>query len=339
MSKVIWFMEGLSSQRDILQAIKSECPDITVIASHRHERSEILSEADHSYIEPTTDEERLKFISDVVGKHDVAVIHAGRNCRWFEEHRLAIEKNGVKLVTGANNLTTFDIADNKFSFSKEMQANDLPVVPSIYIDSVEQLEKSIASKVFDNAALCVKPVTGIYGLGFWRLDRQVDSMKHLNDPDSRRIHPDIYIHSISRSSFSPMVLMPYLPGPERSVDMLIENGEVLAAVGRRKEGPIQHMECDGDAYHLAIKCAELLKADGLVNVQTRNDHNGIPVLLEINLRPSGGICYTTHSGVNLPALFAKWHLGLINKEQIKDTIKQTFSPAKVRNVTSVIPLN
>ena len=42
-----------------------------------------------------------------------------------------------------------------------------------------------------------------------------------------------------------------------------------------------------------------MKADGLVNVQTRNDVNGNPVLLETNMRPSG-VGYTLHSGVNLP---------------------------------------
>ncbi|MDF7721031.1 carbamoyl-phosphate synthase large chain, partial [Enterobacter hormaechei subsp. xiangfangensis] len=50
MNKKIWFMEGLSSQRDIIQGVKSFAKKnnfaITVFASHRNERNEILSVAD-----------------------------------------------------------------------------------------------------------------------------------------------------------------------------------------------------------------------------------------------------------------------------------------------------
>ncbi|MEH3491554.1 carbamoyl-phosphate synthase large chain, partial [Enterobacter cloacae] len=49
MNKKIWFMEGLSSQRDIIQGVKSFAQKnnfaITVFASHRNERNEILSVA------------------------------------------------------------------------------------------------------------------------------------------------------------------------------------------------------------------------------------------------------------------------------------------------------
>ncbi len=72
----------------------------------------------------------------------------------------------------------------------------------------------------------------------------------------------------------PMVLMPYLPGPESSVDMLVEKGKVIAAVARRKEGSVQHLHQSGAAFELAKSSAELMQADGLVNVQTRCDHHG-----------------------------------------------------------------
>ncbi|PKD78415.1 ATP-grasp domain-containing protein, partial [Escherichia coli] len=108
--------------------------------------------------------------------------------------------------------------------------------------------------------------------------------------------------------------MPYLPGPEFSVDILADKGEILAAVGRRKEGAIQYLVNEGSAWELACDCARVMKADGLVNVQTRNDVNGNPVLLETNMRPSGGVGYTLHSGVNLPGLFAAFKLGLMSED-------------------------
>ena len=79
-----------------------------------------------------------------------------------------------------------------------------------------------------------------------------------------------------------------------------------------------------------------LKADGLVNVQTRNDVNGNPVLLETNMRPSGGVGYTLHSGVNLPGLFAAFKLGLMSEDMVRQSAKNTFSPVAVRSITDVI---
>ena len=66
-----------------------------------------------------------------------------------------------------------------------------------------------------------------------------------------------------------------------------------------------------------------MKADGLVNVQTRNDVNGNPVLLETNMRPSG-VGYTLHSGVNLPGLFAAFKLGLMSEDMVRQSAKTPF---------------
>lgn len=69
MKKKIWFMEGLSSQRDIILGVKSfaekENQDIEIFSSHRNERKEILSVSDFSMIEPNNEEERLSFIHSI----------------------------------------------------------------------------------------------------------------------------------------------------------------------------------------------------------------------------------------------------------------------------------
>jgi biotin carboxylase len=336
-------MEGLSSQRDILLSVKEAIPELHLVASHRAQRPEILSVADTAYQEPHThndDIEKLSFIELVVKRHNVQLIHCGRNSSWFEKHRQHIESLGVKLITGASSTDSLALADDKFQYAQVMASHGLPVVESMMIPDVVTLERAIQEKPFGERAVCIKPVTGIYGLGFWRFDDSVSFMKPLNDPDSRHIHPEQYLHALrTMDHFEPLLLMPYLQGPERSVDMIVDKGQVLAAISRRKEGAYQHMELDGRAIELAKACAELMKADGLVNVQTRNDADGNPVLLEINMRPSGGICYTNHSGVNLPGLFAKYHLGMITPDEIETNSRALFHPAVVRSITTVLPVS
>lgn len=346
MKKAIWFMEGLSSQRDIVLSVKEmkEAYGIPflVIASHRGNRPEITSVADVSLVEPKDDAERLQFITKVVVDYHVVAIHAGRNCSWFEENRLNIEALGVSLTTGATNLGIFALADDKVRFSQFMEENSLPVVHSVQVNNGDELKVQLDATKADGILQCIKPVTGIYGLGFWVLDPKAGAMTAFDNPDNRRVQPSVYLGAMlaqeeSKAS-APMVLMPYLPGPERSIDMLVENGKVIAAVARRKEGPLQFMEQAGEAFELGKACAEVMQADGLINVQTRNNSDGKPVLLEINMRPSGGICYTRAAGLNLPGLFALRKLGLIDQQTASTMAQHEFKPAVVRSVTSVIEL-
>jgi len=337
----IWLMEGLSSQRDIIQGITAFAENtqhsIAVFASHRHQRNEILSQADFSFSEPSEEDQRLAFILSRVKQHAIHAIHTGRNSHWFETNRDVIESSGVTLTTGASNLAMLDLADDKVSFALEMEKCGLPVVPSVRVDSALQLRQLLADSPFGSAPLCVKPVKGIYGMGFWRFDESASSMSAFTHPENRRVNPFYYLQALEAAGdFEPLVLMPWLPGPEYSVDMLVEKGNVLAAVARRKEGALQHLENSGEAFELGCACAEAMQADGLVNVQTRHDNCGKPCLLEINMRPSGGIGYTRHSGVNLPGLFAMKKLGLMSDEHISDTARRDFSPATIRAITDVI---
>ena len=338
MKNCIWFMGGLSSQRDILLAIKeAKIDDLTVLASHPQNRPEILSVADYSFVEPE-ESALLVFMANIIERYEVGTVHVGRNCSWFEQHRPEIEEMGVRLVTGARDVATFALADDKVKFATFMEQSGLPVVPSLQINTVDELKAAIADKPFGDVPMCIKPVTGIYGQGFWRLDPNATMMKALADPDSRRINPNLYLQAMQGTEIKPQVLMPYLAGPECSVDMLLEHGEVIAAIGRKKEGALQHMEIESPAFNLAQACAMKMRADGLINVQTRNNQFGEPLLLEINLRPSGGICYSHACGVSLPVLFAKRQTGQLTKGHAKNSAVRSFRRATVRVVSDVIHL-
>ncbi len=337
----IWLTEGLSSQRDIIQAINAAAKyfhhNVTIYASHRQPRNEILSLADHAFIEPNDEQHRLSFILNTIETYAIQAIHTGRNAKWFETHRAEIEARGARLTTGARSLEMLHLADDKVAFADAMQSHNLPVVPSIRVESAAQLRQLIANSPFGDLPLCVKPVQGIYGMGFWQFDENVSPMAAFTHPDARRVNAHCYLQALEAAShFEPLVLMPYLPGPEYSVDMLAEHGQVLAAVARRKEGALQYLENGGAAYDLALRCAAAMGADGLVNVQTRHDASGKPLLLEINMRPSGGIGYTRFSGVNLPGLFALRQLGLISPQQASDEAQRAFKPAIVRSLTDVV---
>ncbi|BFM03631.1 hypothetical protein Psyaliredsea_22780 [Psychrobacter alimentarius] len=135
----------------------------------------------------------------------------------------------------------------------------------------------------------------------------------------------------------PMLLMPYLPGQEYSIDVVCEYGEVLAAVTRYKTGKIQHIGYEQSVMDVVIPLIQAFGCDGIVSVQTKADENGQHRVLEINSRPSGGIGYTTHSGVDLTQIgFAYW-LGLTEKPKLAD-IAQQIIPCQVRAVMTGVKI-
>lgn len=308
---MIWFLEGQSSQRDVIAgAMEAINGRVKVIASHRQVRPEVTSGADIVLSEPVNDAERVAWALDKAIKLGVKVMLIGRSGNVFETHRAEFEAAGIDLVTGGSSESTFELVDDKSAFTAASIKAGLAVVPAITVTNADELAAAIAvTKMHDH--VCVKPARGIYGMGFWRLEADADPFRCFANADSHTANEALYLQAYRESDNpKPLLVMPYMPGTECSVDMVVNKGKVVALCGRRKEGIFQTFFQSGDAVDLAVKAAEFFDCDGIVNVQTRDDADGVPHLLEINPRYSGGISYTRYAGINLPGIFAAARLGL-----------------------------
>ncbi|RMO92258.1 hypothetical protein ALQ33_03142 [Pseudomonas syringae pv. philadelphi] len=312
---MIWFLEGQASQRDVVIGARDALPEsVRIIASHRHQRSEITGLADVALQEPLDNDERIDWILENARSLGVKVIVAGRVGNLYEAQRARFIAEGLDLVTGGTSLQTFMDVNDKSRFTAAAEAAGLACIPAITACNAEELQAAYAT-LSVSGEVCIKPVVGIYGQGFWRFKKDVNDFRCFAHPDERETTFKAYLDAYRQAEDLPaMLLMPYMPGSECSVDMVCEGGKAVAFVGRRKEGLNQTFECDSEAVQLAVRAAEHFACDGLINVQTRDDADGKPRLLEINPRYSGGIGYTRHAGVNLPGIFAARRLGLKEPE-------------------------
>lgn len=72
---MIWFLEGQSSQRDILLGAREALPpEVKIFASHRQERPEITGLADVSFLEPKDNQERIDWVIETALTHKIKVI-------------------------------------------------------------------------------------------------------------------------------------------------------------------------------------------------------------------------------------------------------------------------
>lgn len=356
----VWLAEGQSSQRDMLASLQSlkaqfETP-FNIIASHRHNRPEIFEFADSVYHEPSasaadSDEQtmlesaesvmpRWQFVLEQAKNNNVKVLLTGRNGIDYEAQREAFDAAGIRLLTGATSVAALEAIDDKFAFMQQCHEHDIPVAEAWRFDNVAELESLLARH--GHQPLCVKPVTGIFAQGFWRLDTgketdaRYDSFEHLYFTEEKKINTTQFINAYANSVMVherpiPMLLMPYLSGQEYSIDVVCEYGEVLAAVTRYKTGKIQHIGYEQAVMDVVTPLIKAFGCDGIVSVQTKADDDGQHRVLEINSRPSGGIGYTTHSGVDLTQVaFGNW-LGLTAKPKLAD-IAQQIMPCQVRSI-------
>lgn len=357
-----WLAEGQSSQRDMLASLQtlktSAASPFTVIASHRQNRPEIFEFADKVYYEPSktaVDEaalsaepalERWQFVLEHAKRHNVKVLLTGRNGAAYEAQREAFAAAGIRLLTGATSVTALQSIEDKFAFMQQCHTHHIPVADAWRFDNVDELHALLAKH--GDEPLCVKPVTGIFAQGFWRLDSgnedegQYDSFEHLYFTEDKKINTQQFVNAYTHSTMVqaqpiPMLLMPYLAGQEYSIDVVCEYGEVLAAVTRYKTGKIQHIGYDESVMAVVIPLIKAFNCDGIVSVQTKADDNGQHRVLEINSRPSGGIGYTTHSGIDLTQIGFGYWLGLTDKPKLAE-ISQHIIPCQVRSIMMSVKL-
>ncbi len=111
-------------------------------------------------------------------------------------------------------------------------------------------------------------------MGFWRFDDNVSPVAF-----STILIAVLSTHHNSGCS------CPYGLLYSTSTDALFTRTRILCGYGGksrhgpgryrgRKEGVLQYLENEGEAIELAINCARLMNADGMVNVQTRHNAEG-----------------------------------------------------------------
>lgn len=330
---MIWFLEGQSSQRDVILGAREALPSsVKIFASHRQDRPEITGTADVSLLEPKDPQLRTDWILQTAAENAIKVVLAGRAGSALEVERPRFERAGIELVTGGVSLETFELVDDKSRFTAEAERAGLACVPAITVSNARELVEAY-EVLRAQGDVCVKPTVGIYGQGFWRFSESVDPFRCFANPDSRDVNFETYLAAYRAEPVRPaMLVMPYMSGAECSIDMVCEAGHAVAYVGRRKQGLHQTFERESAAVELALRAAAHFKCDGLVNVQTKDDADGVAHLLEINPRYSGGIGYTRHTGVNLPGIFATRRLGL------PEPVAIWQSNVRVKAITVAVPV-
>jgi len=235
----------------------------------------------------------------------------GRELARVAERAGEFERAGARAML-VSSAAVIDLLDDKARFAEAAAALDVPTPRSIVFDSAAGFEAALAELSAAGERVCFKPVRGVFGRGFRVIRTDLDPFDDLfAEPGYRLDLADARRRFQSRERFRPMVLMPWLDGPEWSVDCFrARDGSRFVAVPRRKlSATAQRLDDAPQLVAWSRAMAERFGLAGLFNCQFK-EHRGRPHALEINPRPAGAVGLSRHAGVDLVALALRDALGL-----------------------------
>ncbi len=296
----IWLNTHLNCIAPIRQAdVAREFRFVTSYRSRKYQADALL--ADLFELEPSLlDAAYVDYALEFVQRHGVDVFFPGRKMVEIARRRDEFTALGVKVVL-AGDADALDILKDKGRFYDALVADSVPVPRYIVARNAEEFAAAVATLQQEMPVVCFKPTVGIFGQGFKIL--LTDENAHLLVDVDRHLLTTLNIALGELSTgehFRRQIVLAYLPGVERSVDCLADNGRLLRAIVRYKLADGSRvLERNRQVEEHARRLTERFRLSGLFNAQFK-DHLGMPYVLEINARMSGGIAMACLSGVALP---------------------------------------
>lgn len=310
----------IAGAADFIEMARRDDPTLFVVATHERDDTPISLQADvflheskgHRQLEP---EAYAHWLLTLAQEHEVDVVMPYRRRDELASFSGLFTAAGIKLLVAASPQHMTFIED-KAAFLDEVAGLRVPITPFALFEDVAGYNGLRARHSLDalfpghRGPLCVKPSSGIYGAGF-RIIRE-DGVGSDAWPSQATRLSDISTLETSHGAFrallgslpgkQTMMLMPFMPGVERSVDFACLDGRLLGTVTRVKQGTSQRLFHDQAAEDLADLLARRYTLSGVLNLQTIEDDKGVQRLMELNTRASGGIGMTGLTNVNLPGL-------------------------------------
>jgi carbamoyl-phosphate synthase large subunit len=128
-----------------------------------------------------------------------------------------------------------------------------------------------------------------------------------------------------------MIISSYLPGTEYSADVICNRGQCHAIAIRSRDKTVSGISVRGTFLrheHMEsqiITFCKSLNLHGPVGFQFKEDHTGVPTILEINPRLQGAVSTALLAGINFPILALNIALGNIPSGIVYPKINISFN--------------
>ncbi|MFC4598481.1 ATP-grasp domain-containing protein [Cohnella hongkongensis] len=274
-----------------------------------------LQACDHSEEEPALQgSEYVEYALDFCRRHRIDVFIPRLNMLDIAKEIGRFDEIGTKVMV-CRDIDLLERMMEKDRFYESLAGTGVVSLPEYYVaETAEQFRAAYETLLAHGHRVCFKPTNAEGGMGFRIVDGERSDSDRLNDLYgwvSTAIPFEQAYRTLSTvERFPRLMVMELLPDEEVSIDCLADaEGRLLSAVPRRKStGRIYLLEDKPELLEIASRVSERCRIPFVYNIQVKYN-GGVPKLLEINPRMSGGLYITCLSGVNMPYLAVQSILG------------------------------
>ncbi len=320
-----------------------DAADVRIYGTNVDRDAPALSACEVAEAEPrhVGDDAYAAFALDFCRRHAIDVLIPPRRLTALARHADAFAAAGTRLMCSPP--AAVDVLTSKSRTYEAARAAGVPVPPWRLVRDASEFAAAVAELAAEGERVCFKPAGEFSAFGFRVLDDRPLRLRDLLAAPTPRVSLRAVLDALQRAadegeSVPELLVMPYLDGPEVSVDCLsAPGGRVVAALARAKQGRYRLLLDDPALTAVAERLVAHFGLAYLSNVQLRH-HRGEPVLLEANPRPSAGLFQTAFTGLNLPWAAVRLILhgdpGVLPQPRLGIRVAVTESAAEV--VTRVV---
>lgn len=307
----IWLNHWFSTAYYIISMMRESNPDFTFIGSNEKEESPIMTVCDEWYREPALKgKDYVDFCLDFCKRHQIDVFMPRRGMIEISRSKAAFEALGVRVMV--DDYEWVSLLNDKATAYDFFRQHGIGEVPDFaLVTDVKAFAEAYRTLQEKYGQVCFKFVHDEGGKSYRLIDNSRRGYTALFKKITTRITYDEAIDALSeRDVFPRLMVMPYLPGEEISVDCL-RTAQGTIAVPRIKDySRIERIRYDGGILAVCERLLEAIPLECPCNIQFKYRED-TPYLLEVNTRMSGG----THlscaaAGINIPDIAVNKLLGV-----------------------------
>lgn len=316
----IWFNRWFSTVSHYIELIRDN-PDqrkFVIYGSSSNPDAIYLQYCDVAFAEPDiSGDEYIEFCLDFCKKHKIDIFIPRKENVLISKRLAEFEAIGVKVLVcpDAELMEKLDNKASAYHLLEHTLVGEEPIfaIPDYYVvNNRKDFQKACRLLKEDGHQACFKPVIGEGAAGFRVIKDEIDSIEQLlNQRVNFRI-PYKYACEIlsQQATFPDLMVLEYLPGREWSIDCVASEEHLYAVIPRMKgDGRVRELVESSELIQLAEKFHQTFRLPYVFNIQVKYSSKGIPKLLEINPRMSGGMHISCLTGINIPYLAIKILLG------------------------------
>ncbi|WP_028608746.1 ATP-grasp domain-containing protein [Paenibacillus harenae] len=264
-----------------------------------------LVASDHPGTEPAVvGRDYVDFCVDYCRENRIDLFIPRLHMEEISRYAHLFDEIGTKVMV-CRDIALLDSMVEKDKFYETVEGKGLVAIPDYRVaNTAGEFKRAYEELTAAGHRVCFKPTKSEGGMGFRIIDDERDPLRELYGYVTLSTSfQQAYDTLSSVERFDNLMVMELLSGVEYSIDCVATaEGDLITAIPRRKStGRTYLLEAVPELLEMAERIAISLRIPYAFNIQVRYS-NGIPKLLEINPRMSGGLYITCLSGVNMPYL-------------------------------------